>query len=199
MSGRCILILGGVRSGKSRFAQELAGQLSDKVLFVATAEALDKDMAHRIEAHKKSRAETWQTLEIPTNIGNELKRVGIGDAEVVIIDCLTLLLSNLVSEGSHDAEEIDYSSFESQAQSEIEDLLNCADSLGATFIIVSNEVGSGLVPPHKSGRVYRDALGKANQLIAGRADEVYVMFAGIPVEIKSLESRRRDMEGENSC
>ena len=177
MAKKYILILGGVRSGKSRFAQELAEKLSNKVLFIATGEPLDEEMRARIDEHKKARPKSWRTLEIPTNIGKQLE-IEIGDAEVVIIDCLTLLVSNQLGE------ELDYLKAEKRVLAEINELIACMDKLNASFIIVSNEVGTGLVPETRLGRLYRDLLGKANQLIAQRANEVYFTIAGIPVKIK---------------
>jgi adenosylcobinamide kinase/adenosylcobinamide-phosphate guanylyltransferase len=172
-----IFILGGVRSGKSRFAQELAKKLSKKVLFVATGEPLDEEMRARIDEHKKARPKSWRTLEMPTNIGQQLG-AEIGDAEVVIIDCLTLLVSNRIGE------ELDYLKAEKQVMAEINELIAGMDKLRASFIIISNEVGTGLVPEARLGRIYRDILGKANQLVAQHANEVYFMVAGIPMKMK---------------
>ena len=177
MTKKCILVLGGARSGKSRFAQELAGKLGNKVLFIATGEPLDEEMQARIDEHKKARPKSWRTLEIPTNIGRQLE-VEIGDAEVVIIDCLTLLASNRLGD------ELDYLKAEKQVLAEINELITCIDKLNASVIIISNEVGMGLVPETKLGRVYRDLLGRANQLIAQHANEVYFMVAGLPMKIK---------------
>ena len=177
MAEKCVFILGGARSGKSRFAQELAGGLGSKVLFVATGEALDEEMKARIDQHKEARPQSWQTLEAPTNIGRQLEKQ-IGDAEVVIIDCLTLLVSNLLGA------EPDHVEAEEQLTQEITELIACMDKLDASFIIVSNEVGMGLVPETKLGRIYRDLLGKANQLMAQHAQEVYFMAADIPMKIK---------------
>ena len=177
MAKKNIFILGGVRSGKSRFAQELAKKLSNKVLFVATGEPLDEEMRARIDEHKKARPKSWRTLEIPTNISRQLG-AEIGDAEVVIIDCLTLLVSNRIGE------ELDYLKAEKQVMAEINELIAGMDKLRASFIIISNEVGAGLVPEAKLGRVYRDILGKANQLIAQRSSKVYFMVAGIPMKMK---------------
>ena len=177
MAKKYILILGGARSGKSHYVQELAGKLGNKVLFIATGEPRDEEMRARIDEHKKARPKSWRTLEIPTNIGRQLE-VEIGDAEVVIIDCLTLLVSNMLGE------ELDYLKAEKQVLAEINELISGIDKLNASFIIISNEVGTGLVPETKLGRVYRDLLGKANQLIAQHANEVYFMVAGIPVKIK---------------
>ena len=177
MAEKCTFILGGARSGKSHFAQELAGRLGSRVLFVATGEALDEEMKARIDQHKKARPQAWQTLEAPTNIGRQLEKQ-IGDAEVVIIDCLTLLVSNLLGA------EPDHVEAEEQLTREITELIACMDKLDASFIIVSNEVGMGLVPETKLGRIYRDLLGRANQLIAQRIDEVYFMVAGLPIKVK---------------
>jgi adenosylcobinamide kinase/adenosylcobinamide-phosphate guanylyltransferase len=175
-------ILGGARSGKSRFAQELAAKLGKRVLFVATGEPLDEEMNARIEAHKKSRPHTWKTLETPTDVAKAM-RGKIGDAEVVIIDCMTLLVSNLMG-----TEDIDAETLEKKVTAELEDLVAFIRTTKAHFIIVSNEVGLGLVSPYPAGRVYRDALGMANQMLAKNADEVYFMVAGIAIALKGGQS-----------
>ena len=175
-------ILGGARSGKSRFAQELAAKLGKKVLFVATGEALDEEMNARIEVHKRSRPSTWKTLETPTDVAKAM-RGKIGDAEVVIVDCLTLLVSNLMG-----TEDIDAETLEKKVTAELEELVAFMRTTEAHFIIVSNEVGLGLVSPYPAGRVYRDALGMANQMLARHADEVYFMVAGIAIALKGGQS-----------
>ncbi len=175
---KIILIIGGARSGKSHFAQELAGKLSSNVLFVATGEPRDEEMQARINEHKKGRPKGWRTIETPINVARQLE-LHIGNADVVIIDCLTLLVSNQLGE------ELDYQKAEKQVLSEIYELITSIKKLDAIFIIVSNEVGMGLVPETKLGRIYRDLLGKANQLVAQHADEVYFMVVGLPVKIKS--------------
>lgn len=182
-----ILILGGARSGKSRFAQRLAAGLGEKVLYVAPLVPLDEEMRRRIELHQKARPGTWQTLEAATGVARAI-RENIGDADVVILDCLTLLIGNLMSP-SHDPaelEEIESESLEGELDAELERLLTLVEDFPVRFIIVSNEVGMGLVPPYPSGRAYRDLVGKANQFIAERANRVYLMIAGIPQELKAL-------------
>jgi len=174
-----IVILGGARSGKSRFAQRLADSLSQRVLFVAPLVAMDEEMRRRIEIHKKARPSTWRTLEAPTHVAEAIGE-HIGDADVVILDCLTLLISNFM-ENADDPEDLD--ALESEIANELNQLL---ERKNASLIIVSNEVGMGLVPPYPSGRSYRDLLGKANQFIAERADKVYMMIAGLPMEVKAL-------------
>jgi adenosylcobinamide kinase/adenosylcobinamide-phosphate guanylyltransferase len=192
-----ILILGGARSGKSSFAQSLAAKLGKKVLFVATGEPLDEEMASRIEEHKKRRPKNWRTLEIDTKVGKKLQGQ-IKDADVVLLDCITLLVSNILTkedkkllssplmgeDKGEGATTEAISPAETQVMAEMEDLLDCIDKHEGNFIVVSNEVGLGLVPDNKLGRVYRDLLGKANQLLAQYASEVYFMVSGIPVKMK---------------
>ena len=176
-------ILGGARAGKSRFAQELAATLKKRVLFVATCEPLDEEMSARIKVHQRSRPRNWKTLEVPTDVAKAMKGK-IGDAEVVIIDCLTLLVSNLIG-----TEDVDAGTLEKRVTAELEELVAFVRTTKAHFIIVSNEVGLGLVPPYPAARVYRDALGMANQVLARNADEVYFMVAGIPIELKKGKSQ----------
>ena len=184
MSKKCILITGGARSGKSRFAQELASKLGEPVLFVATAVAGDEEMKRRIEEHQRERSPTWSTLEVTTHIGSRIKQK-IGKAQAVVIDCITLLVNNIFNQHSHQTDkQIDALRIEKEVINEINELVKCIDQVDASFIIVTNEVGLGLVPANKVSRLYRDLLGKANQMLAERADEVYLMVAGLPVPIK---------------
>lgn len=177
MSLKSILITGGARSGKSQFAQKLAVEAGGRVLFIATAEAKDEDMRLRIEVHRESRPAGWKTLEAPLGI-SEIIGQHIGEAEIVVIDCITILVANILLQGCGEepAEEL--------VLKEIKALVNQMDELEATFILVSNEVGLGLVPDNELGRCYRDCLGRANQMLAQHADEVYLMVAGIPIRLK---------------
>jgi adenosylcobinamide kinase/adenosylcobinamide-phosphate guanylyltransferase len=177
---KSILILGGARSGKSRLAVELAQKRGGDVLFVATAEARDDEMKQRIKAHRQVRPAGWKTLETKTHIGAQITR-HIGKAPTVIIDCVTLLVNNIFERYD---EKADASRLEKAVEAEIKELLNCIDRSGALFIIVSNEVGLGIIPADSVSRLYRDLLGRANQLLAAHADEVYWLVAGIPVTIK---------------
>lgn len=181
------LITGGARSGKSHFAQELATSSGKAVLFVATAVAGDEEMRRRIEEHKRRRPAEWVTLEVTTRVGSQITQ-NIGGAEVVIVDCITLLVSNVLGQytGQND-EHIDASLVEEEVTKEIGELVECLKRLTASFIIVTNEVGLGLVPANQMGRLYRDLLGKANQTLAEQADEVYLMVAGLPLLIKPAE------------
>ncbi len=177
------LILGGVRSGKSRFAQDLAQRLGgDAVLFVATAEAGDGEMARRIRIHQNTRPATWQTLESPRHVGEALRRTSpLGST--VVIDCLTLLVSNVLLSC---AEPIDADQAEQAVNAEIAALLAACHDRSGQVVIVSSEVGLGVVPESRLGRLYRDLLGWANQAVAARADSTYLLVAGVPVELKAI-------------
>ncbi len=184
---KTILITGGARSGKSRFAQELALRSGKSVLFVATAVAGDEEMRQRIEEHRRARPAIWRTLEVTTHLGSQISQE-ISGAQAVIVDCITLLLSNIFGECLDQAgEQIDALLIEKTVTSEISELLACINQANADFIIVTNEVGMGLVPANKVGRLYRDLLGRANQLLAEQADEVYLMVAGLPVRIRAAK------------
>jgi adenosylcobinamide kinase / adenosylcobinamide-phosphate guanylyltransferase len=179
--GRLTLILGGARSGKSTYAQRLAAAHGGQVVFIATAEGQDDEMRQRIAAHQSDRPPGWQTLEIPYDVGQAFTRLS-PPADVVLLDCMTLLVSNLLLlEG--DIDQPDAAAAEARLDVELKALLAAIRTSRAGWIIVSNEVGQGLVPPYPSGRVYRDLLGHANQRLAAEADEVYWMVAGIPVPI----------------
>lgn len=175
--GRVTLILGGARSGKSRFAEQLAASRGTCVTYLATAEAGDDEMRARIARHQAERPAHWHTVECPRDPAAAL-RAHATNADCFLLDCLTLLVSNLLL--------ADEESAEAAVRSATESLLTACREAGADLIIVSNEVGLGLVPEYPLGRLYRDLLGKANQWIAADADAVYYLIAGLPLEIKSL-------------
>jgi adenosylcobinamide kinase / adenosylcobinamide-phosphate guanylyltransferase len=177
VDNRIVLLLGGARSGKSARAQQMAEEFGGSVLFCATAQALDEEMQARIEAHKKSRPTGWDTLESSRNIGKELRNRAHG-YDTVIVDCITLLVSNCLCDETATGE---------AAQSvagEIASLVDLMQRRPSNFILVSNEAGSGLVPDNKLGRLYRDLLGQANQQLAKCADEVHLMAAGLSIKMK---------------
>lgn len=172
------LILGGARSGKSSFVEKIARDSGKTVLYIATAAAGDDEMAERIRNHQASRPAEWQTLECPLSIG---RRLETSRAELVIVDCITLLVSNILlsyPEGTP-AETITH-----KIRVEMEELLGAQTRIGGQWLVVSNEVGLGLVPPYPQGRIYRDMLGRANQSLAQAAGRVILMVAGIPMVVK---------------
>jgi adenosylcobinamide kinase/adenosylcobinamide-phosphate guanylyltransferase len=173
------LILGGARSGKSAYAERAAREDGEPVLFLATAQALDPEMRQRIAQHRAARPPEWRTLEAPLDLGAALGNES--HRGTVILDCVTLLVSNRLLALPEDAP---YDRVMQSVQAEIEALLAARDRLGGRWLVVSNEVGLGLVPPYPLGRVFRDALGWANQRLARAADSVLLMVAGIPMVVK---------------
>lgn len=173
-SKEVVLILGGVRSGKSRYAQQLA-QHADRVTFVATAERRDdQEMFKKIERHRAERPLHWKTIEEPLNLAHIVTSAG-ADCNLLLIDCLTLFASNLLEAHGEDL---------ALAQPQIDELCAALQSAPCTVILVSNEVGSGVVPAYVLGRRFRDLVGEINQRIAAVADTVLFMMAGLPLVLK---------------
>jgi adenosylcobinamide kinase/adenosylcobinamide-phosphate guanylyltransferase len=164
-----ILVLGGARSGKSRYAESLIEALPPPWIYLATAEARDAEMEKRIAAHRAQRDERWQTVEAPHDLAGALSGVPKGSA--ILVDCLTLWLSNrLLAEADMDRE--------------IERLEATLGEQRGTVVLVSNEVGAGIVPDNALARRFQDLQGTLNQRIAGRASRVVFMVAGLPLQLK---------------
>jgi len=174
---KIVLITGGARSGKSSHAQKMAAGRGKRVLFCATAQALDDDMKARIETHKRSRPSGWDTLEAGSNVARQLEKKCRG-YDVVLIDCITMLVANRLGDGLPQA------ASEERALAEVRALVKLMAARDCGYILVTNEVGYGVVPENALARLYRDVLGKANQQLARCADEVYLMTAGLPLKIK---------------
>lgn len=173
-------ILGGARSGKSSYAQKLAEDSGQSITFLATAQPFDDEMSVRIKKHKEERPDAWKTLEIPFCIASHVSSI---QTDLVILDCITLLVSNLMMQFVKD-DLVDEAPFIQSVQNEIKELLSAIHESDQHWIIVSNEVGLGLVPPYQMGRVYRDLSGWANQTLAKEAEQIIFMVAGIPMVIK---------------
>lgn len=173
-----VLFTGGARSGKSRCAERYAARLSEQVVYVATATAGDDEMRDRIARHRARRPPTWSTREAPANVVTVLADLPAGS--VVLLDCLSLLVSNLLLANESDPEPA--------INRELTDLLAMVDQRDLMLIAVTNEVGMGIVPAYPLGRQYRDLLGLANQRVAAAAAEVYLVVCGIPVELRALEA-----------
>lgn len=170
MTGKSTLILGGARSGKSRFAEELAQAAPGRRIYIATAEALDDEMAQRIAHHRLQRGDGWQTVECPLALADAITAHAVPDV-VVLVDCLTLWLSNLMMADADIAAEC----------GRLADAISAAPG---TLLLVSNEVGQGIVPDNALARRFRDEAGRLNQAIARIADAVWFVTAGIPTRLK---------------
>jgi adenosylcobinamide kinase/adenosylcobinamide-phosphate guanylyltransferase len=171
--GSVTLVLGGARSGKSRYAQQLAEQ-SRRVVFVATAKASDEEMRAKIERHRRDRPKEWPTIEEPLDLPKVLAEREL-QSEVIVVDCLTIFAANLL-----EAEGEDSAAIEGRVEALCEALRNAQ----CDVVLVSNEVGSGVVPAYPVGCRYRDLLGEINQKVARIADDVVLMVAGLPLALK---------------
>ncbi|MCX8119076.1 MAG: bifunctional adenosylcobinamide kinase/adenosylcobinamide-phosphate guanylyltransferase [Desulfobacterota bacterium] len=170
---RVIFITGGCRSGKSRFALDYANRSYAKKIYLATCEPLDEEMARRIELHKKGRGPEWQTIEEPLAIVNRVSQIREGD-QVVLLDCITLWISNLLLKWDD----------EERIMAEMERFLEAVKRSPASFILVSNEVGMGIVPAEPVARRFRDLAGTINQKLAETSDTVIFMVSGLPIFLK---------------
>lgn len=168
--GKTTLILGGARSGKSRFAQTLAERETGRLLYVATAEAHDAEMEDRIARHRLDRGGRWETIEEQLDLGGVIDAHG-GTGKVLLVDCLTLWLSNLMLA-------------ERDVDAASQRLIEALHQQSGQVIFVSNEVGSGIVPETPLGRAFRDQAGRLNQLLAAEADAVALVIAGLPLWLK---------------
>ncbi|MBS1252237.1 MAG: Bifunctional adenosylcobalamin biosynthesis protein CobP [Anaerolineales bacterium] len=178
--GHLTLVLGGARSGKSTFAEQRAQELGgERQEYFFPAGAGDEEMQQRIERHRRERPSGWRTLEVQRDVGRAILGHAGGE-KVFLVDCLTILVSNLLIE----AEDPFAPGVGDSVAGEIDGLTASADELTGHLIVVSNEVGLGLVPAYPLGRAYRDLLGWANQALAQRADEVYFLVAGLRQKLK---------------
>jgi adenosylcobinamide kinase / adenosylcobinamide-phosphate guanylyltransferase len=166
----CLLVLGGARSGKSRHAEQLA---SGEKCYIATAEAVDGEMRQRIEHHKVQRGSGWTTVEAPLDLAGALQQID-EKTRFILIDCLTVWIGNLMHHGKDVVEEV-------------ERLATTIEAAKGRVVVVSNEVGQGIVPENAMARRFRDLQGLCNQRIAAVADEVVLVVAGIPMTIKKAK------------
>ena len=176
MSPRTVLVLGGVRAGKSAFAVSRATERGGRVVFVATAEAVDAEMAERIARHRAERPSSWRTVEVPLALPSTLSALR-GETDVVVADCLNFWVANLLGKRPELSD--------ADLLAEAADLEAAATRPGYELILVSNEVGWGIHPETALGRRFRDALGVVNQAAARAADDVVLMVAGCPLFVKS--------------
>ncbi|MCL5073278.1 MAG: bifunctional adenosylcobinamide kinase/adenosylcobinamide-phosphate guanylyltransferase [Actinobacteria bacterium] len=192
--GYIYFLLGGARSGKSSYAEELAKQLAENIAYIATAEIIDEEMQKRIEVHKSRRPATWTTFEFESSTPElkdyeeVLKNIAQKKYEVVLIDCITILLFRLIHKYRLDELEIIKNSLEKKIEDEVtiffKEFLELTKKSRLKFVIVSNEVGMGLVPPYPLGRIFRDLMGAVNKQIAAVSDEAYFFIAGLRKKLK---------------
>jgi len=168
-----IFITGGARSGKSRLAEELAHEYGAPLGYLATGRAGDAEMAERIARHQARRGPAWRTIEEPLDLAGGIRALE-GNVNAVLVDCITLWLANLLMLHGDGAKALD----------EVKSLIRLVAGLKTPLLLVSNEVGMGIVPENGLARAFRDLAGEANELLAGAADEVYVVFSGLPLKLK---------------
>ncbi|MBW1678615.1 MAG: bifunctional adenosylcobinamide kinase/adenosylcobinamide-phosphate guanylyltransferase [Deltaproteobacteria bacterium] len=174
---KLVLVLGGTRSGKSSYVLNEAEKLKGKKAFVATAEPLDEEMKERITKHRKSRSQVWKTFEEPLDLVRTLNNLK-DDYGVVIIDCLTLWLSNIMEKWGDEPDRV---------PGEMDKLIKICSEFPGYLYLVSNEVGMGIVPENRTARIFRDLSGELNKGLAIISDKVVVMHAGIPTVIKEKD------------
>lgn len=192
--GNIVLVLGGARSGKSGFAQSLISDqerhcLRTSVFYVATAGIEDDEMARRVARHRADRPDRWKTLEAQNDVVGTLKE--IPSKSIVLLDCVTMMVTNLMFSRRTEWDGLsmeDERSVEQFVLGEVDRMLEVFRRRDISAVLVSNEVGQGLVPPYPLGRIFRDIAGWANQRIAKEADSVYLITAGIPQIIKEATS-----------
>ncbi|MFZ5647040.1 MAG: bifunctional adenosylcobinamide kinase/adenosylcobinamide-phosphate guanylyltransferase [Bacillota bacterium] len=182
---KVVLVLGGSRSGKSLFAERLAARMGGPVTYMATLDAGDGEMERRVAAHRERRPAEWITVEETRNIPGKVLEAGKGSG-VLLVDCVTGWLSNLLLDGDLPRPGSSGAEKEVYIESRVKELAAAVRQCRSSVVLVSNEVGMGMVPPYPLGRIFRDIAGNANRILALAADEVYLVVAGLAVEIKSL-------------
>lgn len=186
-----ILITGGSRSGKSTYAEKLCLSEGSKLAYVATANIYDDEMKRRVELHKERRGEKWTSFEIPLAIDSYI--VELSQYDYVLVDCLTMLILNKMFSLGHDLDNDThitqkiYEQIENETITFINDYMNAIGQIHSNIVIVTNEIGLGIVPESKLSRLYRDIVGKANQILAAEAKEVFFVISGIPLKIKDIK------------
>ena len=173
-----VFITGGARSGKSAFAERRAREFGAPLGYLATAQTLDGEMEERVKRHRQRRGSEWSTIEEPVYLPQALARCD-GQYQAILVDCLTLWLSNLLFKYEDAGEQV-----EERIHEDLQRLKSTLQGMVTPVVLVSNEVGMGIVPDNALARLFRDIAGTANQTIAGAADEVHAVISGIPLRLK---------------
>src|SRR6056297_1161792 len=186
-----ILVTGGARSGKSRFAEKLCKSKGDKILYIATSIPFDEEMEDRIKKHKKDRPDNWLLVEKYKNFKELELSKKFKSANIILLDCITVMISNIyVEEQLDDKTEIKkYEEIERKILEDINDLTRLVHKQNKEIVLVSNEIGMGIVPINRFTRMYRDTAGRVNQFVSHKADKVYLTISGIGIDIKKLEEK----------
>lgn len=183
---KIILVTGGARSGKSNFAESLCINRNNSTAYIATSIPFDDEMKDRVKKHKESRPQNWRTYEIYKDIYSIIDNIS-KEYETVILDCVTLLVNNLMFTYGIEIDEAtseDINELEDYIKKQVNKLLNEVEKTKLYFVVVTNELGMGVVPANKLSRVYSDIVGRINQQISSRSDEVYFVVSGIPMKVK---------------
>lgn len=183
---KVVLVTGGARSGKSYFAEEICKNIGEKVSYLATSEAFDQEMKDRIEKHKKQRPSSWKTYEAYNNLIDLVPDIA-KNSDTVILDCLTVMANNLLYHSNLDIEkatQAEIDALEKKIQEELVSFILALKFNKLNLVMVTNELGMGIVPENKMSRVYRDIIGRINQVAARYSDEVYFVVSGISQKIK---------------
>lgn len=181
---RVTLVLGGARSGKSRHAEALALGHKGRRLYLATAEVIDAEMRERVELHRQQRGSGWETREVPLDLSDALEQAD-DPKSFILVECITIWINNLIFHGKDVA-------------LEVKRLCDNLPKLKGRIVLVSNEVGLGIVPDNALARQFRDEAGRANQALGAMADEVVFVAAGLPLLLKSPQPRARRKPSKSS-
>ncbi len=183
---KLILVTGGTRSGKSTYAEKVASEAGSNVLYIATALPIDSEMEERIAKHRQHRPSHWQTIEAYRDLDMLITKNSPGKS-AVLLDCVTVMLNNLLFDSGIDWETAGHqviTSLEEETRKEFQKLILCADKLDIPIILVTNELGMGLISENRLSRIFMDIHGRINQLLAAASHEVYLCVSGIPLRIK---------------
>lgn len=184
---KIVFVTGGARSGKSTFAEEQVKVLGGKIGYIATAKRTDSDMEKRITHHQASRPSEWPTFELYKGFEKLLSDDDFMACDTLILDCITILVTNIMFDLEEDYDHVTMervNEIEGIIGEEIMALLDIVETMDMSLVIVSNEVGLGLVPPYRLGNLFRDIAGRVNQMIGAYADEAYFIVSGLPMQLK---------------